>query len=251
MNANMFVEIQLRKLTLSALFIVWSSTTFAAPEGYWPIEAQGVSLPKPEWVLVIPAKRDSMGSIVIWDRDVPWMRQWIVPQSTPNGLRTIAIAGDSEDKRLIEGFHLDEMDTDALQRLASKYKAPAIAIAVSDESDAIAVAGWMPEQAAAWESVQISGSRKETLATIDLLFNGQNETSSEFDVAIVGQRQTGNGSEFKLLLESEQSLDLLYESEGIRVLEYDLESESPSAVITVTDGRHLETVLYSSGVRYR
>lgn len=244
------------RFILSAAILAATSTfASATPEGYWPSEAQGVSLPKPGWVLVVPAKRQSDGTIIVWDRDIPWMKEWVVPHPTPSGLRTIAIAGDSEDKRLIDGTAIDEMGIDALERLASKYKAPAIAVAVSDEVDAIAVAAWMPGHEASWESVPETASRQAALSTIDHLFSGQTQTpglatDGGFDIAIVGQRMTSVGIEYKVMLENERSLELISSTQGLAVLDYDVETESPSAIIRVTDGRDVETVLFSAGVKF-
>ena len=102
-------------------------------EGAWPQDARGGSLRKPAWVLVVPAKRQDDGSLLVWDRNDSWVRQWIVPAKTPKGLRTVAIVGDSEDKRLVAATQIDNMQSSALRQISRKYNAPAIALAVSGE----------------------------------------------------------------------------------------------------------------------
>jgi hypothetical protein len=141
-------------------------------EGSWPQDARGGSLRKPAWVLVVPAKRLEDGTLLVWDRTDTWVRQWIVPEKTPKGLRTVAIVGDSEDKRLIAASQIDNMQSSALKQIARKYNAPAIVLAVSSGDEQV-VAAWLPGYNATWDYT--SGgfdNRKASLETIDRLFSG-------------------------------------------------------------------------------
>ena len=164
----------MKKYLLPLLFALTAFPASAANvEGAWPQEARGGSLRKPAWVLVVPAKRLEDGSLLVWDRQDDWVRQWIVPEKTPKGLRTVAIVGDSEDKRLIAAAQIDNMQSSALRQIARKYNAPAIALAVSSGNEQV-VAAWAPGYNATWDYTAGGlESRKASLETIDELFSGQ------------------------------------------------------------------------------
>jgi hypothetical protein len=132
-------------------------------------------------VLVVPAKRQEDGTLLVWDRNDSWVRQWIVPEKTPKGLRTVAIVGDSEDKRLIAATQIDNMQSSALRQIARKYNAPAIALAVSSGEEQV-VAAWIPGYNATWDYAATGlENRKASLETIDQLFSGhQAVAASDF-----------------------------------------------------------------------
>lgn len=219
----------------------------AAPEGSWPEESRGQPLPKPEWILVVPARRGPDGAVKAWDKEDSWTREWIVPRATPSGTRTVAIVGDSEDRRNIEGWSLDEMDVAALGRLASKYSAPAVAVVVEDDLGAAAVAAWMPQQAATWETAGAGDARNGSLATLDSIFSGGSPSRESFDVAITGQRVDGGRTEYRIELAHPIMEDVLRGVPGLDVIGY-VDAKRPSLIVSVNDGRDIEMVLRSAGI---
>lgn len=234
---------------LAAALLV-SASAAAAPEGMWPDEARGASLPKVDWILVVPAKREADGSLVLWDRSDPWTRSWVVPKPTPHGVRTVAIVGDSEDRRNVDGWSIDSMDIHPLSQLAAKYSAPAIAVAIEDGLGQIAVAGWSPGQSAAWQAVAGS-SREDALAALDDLFSGDVSDDGEFDISITGQRTSEDGwIEYRVEFRHPIVEEVLRGIEGLDVYGY-ADMESPSLIVRPNDGRDVETILRSAGLQLR
>lgn len=222
----------------------------AAPEGMWPQEANGISLPPAEWVLVVPARREADGSVTLWDKEDAWTREWTVPRATPAGTRTVAIVGDSEDRRAIDGWRLDSMDLEVLGKLARKYRAPAVAIAVKDGEGEAAVAGWSEGNGASWRPAGPEGGRNGVLASIDEIFSG-GDGQDNFDVAITGQRFDGRLIEYRI--ETGQPIidEVLAGIPGLEVVGHEYDAESPSTIVRVVDGRDIEAVLRSAGIRVR
>jgi len=244
------------RCTFALLGLLMSmSTAHTAPQGSWPDEASYISLSKKSWVLVIPARRSETGDIVLWDKDDDWLQQWIVPRQTPSGTKTVAITGDADDKRMVLGWHLENMDVNALNKLAGKYKAPAIAVAVKDASQQVAVAGWVSGEGAAWRFVSSSGATRESaLGVIDEIFSGYSEPNeiavAQDKVEITGQRFNDGWTEYRLESFDQPSLERLYSIPGVEVMGT-LDANNPSVIVRVTDGRDIETVLRSAGISYR
>ena len=145
----------------------------------WPSTAQGRPLPRPAWVLVIPARRTSKG-LSIWARDDDWTRAWRVPRLV-GGLRIVTLFGDAEDRRSITADAFDGMIIDSMEIVRRKYDAPAIALAVIDGNEA-AVAGWAPGWPASWEPSDASGdvatSHEAAVRALSALFSGGRGTDS-------------------------------------------------------------------------
>ena len=138
--------------SLMAAVLLGFSTVFAfaaPPEGRWPTYAQGQGLGRPDWVLVVPARRHDDGSVTLWDRSDPWTREWAVP-AIIDGLRIVTLIGDDQDARTLTGRSIDEMITDEMQPLMAKYAAPALALVVRS-SEGVAVAAWRPGYRASWD----------------------------------------------------------------------------------------------------
>lgn len=227
----------------------------AAPQGSWPDEASQISLSKKDWILVVPARRNEIGEIALWDKGDAWMQEWVVPRQTPNGTRTVAITGDAEDKRMILGWHLENMDVNALQKLAGKYKAPAVAIAVEDANKQVAVAGWVAGEGAAWRGIgNAAAARSGTLAALDDIFSGYSDPSEisvvDEKVEITGQRQNDGWTEYRLESFDQASIDRLYNIPGLEVVG-EPTTNNPSVIVRITDGRDIEMVLRSAGISYR
>lgn len=134
-----------------------SAQVAAAP---WPASAQGRALPRPAWVLVIPARRTATGDLVIWDRNDAWTKAWRVPRLV-DGIRMVSLLGDAEDRRSVTADAIDGMIVSSLDVVVRKYGAPAIALAVSDGS-AVAIAGYVPGYSAAWQPAEATSDVQET-----------------------------------------------------------------------------------------
>jgi hypothetical protein len=250
-------NIMLKYLVATAAFLAPLSAN-ATAQGSWPNDFRGGTFSKPAWILVIPVQRQADGSLAIFDRKNPWVREWIVPQPTAQGIRTVTIVGDSEDKRLVSADDIDQMRGSALQRLARKYNAPAVAIAVSDADGTTAVAAWMPGRQATWDT-PIEGEGKQALITaLDAIFTGseravstQSEQIAESRPAarIVAERLNRdiNKMEYRiepLTREAEQLIG------GSPSLQYLGQANGDGSVmeVRVMDGSTIEAILSAAGV---
>jgi len=159
-----------------------------SPAAPWPIQAQGRALPRPDWVLAIPARRQADGSLSIWDRADEWTSAWRVP-AVADGLRVVTLLGDTEDRRTITSAAIDGMMVDDLSKVLRKYGAPAMALVVTDGSS-VAVAGYVPGWQASWESVPWTGdtasTRELSLDAIAGLFDGAGQASPQTDASASG-----------------------------------------------------------------
>lgn len=165
----------LQALAVAALLLANLATSATAQTVPWPNHAQGRALPRPSWVLAIPARRNADGSLTIWDRADEWTRSWRVPQ-TVNGLRIVTLLGDTEDRRSITPDAIDSMLVDQMRPVLSKYGAPALALAVNDGTS-VAVAGYVPGSSAAWDwsgdASSIDEAHASAIGTIAELFSGE------------------------------------------------------------------------------
>lgn len=237
-------------LTLSALFLS-ACACMAAPEGEWPEEALSVSLSKPQWVLVVPAWRNADGSLNPWPKDSAWAKEWVVPRSTPDGLRTVAIVGDSEDVRTVGSETFETMDAASLGWLAGKYKAPAIAVAIEDEGGLASVAGWIQGEGAAWRTADGGSAREASLAAIDEIFSGRSEgEGTGFDVAITGQREAAGRMEYRIEISQDIMADVLRGVPGLDVVGF-ADDGGRSVVVSPRDGQDIEAVLRQAGITVR
>lgn len=247
----------MRKSVISFILVLAPTLVFANARGSWPDEARGGTFTRPAWVLVVPAKRLGDGGLVLWDRTNPWVREWIVPQPTPSGLRTVAIVGDSEDKRLISNADIDNMQSSALERLARKYNAPAVAVAVSSDSGDAVIAAWAPGRRATWDFAEPEGGKKGLLQRLDGIFTGRNSgrdigqvlAASTPSVRIIAQRQdpADGKMEYRLRPSSPEAEQLIA---GSASLSYNGHPADDGSVIEVKieDGREIEAILKDAGV---
>jgi len=229
-------------------------------EGSWPQDARGGSLKRPAWVLVVPAKRQEDGSLLVWDRNDSWVRQWIVPEKTPKGLRTVAIVGDSEDKRLVAAAQIDNMQSSALRQIARKYNAPAIALAVSAGDEQV-VAAWVPGFNATWDYTAGGfESRKASLETIDQLFSGEAVMTSGFgegqeqaaEVSVLAERfnEQTQAMEYRVRAPNIEAENRMLGSSRFVVLG---RSESDESVLEIrmNDNTPIEKALQEAGLKPR
>ena len=221
-------------LVLTALLLIAPHEVSAqsSPAAPWPSAAQGRSLPRPDWVLAIPARRQGDGSLVIWDRNDDWTKVWRVPKAV-DGLRIVTLLGDSEDRKSITPSAIDEMLVDQMRPVMDKYGAPALALIVTD-GQSTAVAGYVPGWTAAWTEVMYADGLAETrsLATdaISAMFSEpftQAPTSAgsvgAVEIQAYRQNPETGGMDYRLVLNGSQD-----------VLQYQLDTIAsfPGTVVT-------------------
>jgi hypothetical protein len=147
------------------------------------------------------------------------------------------------------------MDVNVLNKLAAKYRAAAIAIAIKDKSEQLAVAGWVSGEGAAWRSINShEANREAALGMIDDIFNGYSDPSEgtvqEDTIAITGQRQNAGWTEYRLEYFSPESILKLQSIPGVEIVG-NSDTNRPSVIVRITDGRDIETVLRSAGISYQ
>lgn len=243
---------------LAALLALQASNALALPQGAWPEEARSLPLGRPGWILVVPATRAADGSIRLWDRQDEWLRSWVVPKATPSGIRTVAISGDSEDQKLIHGEQLDNMRVDSLRILARKYGAEAVAVAVRDDEEEVAVAAWRAGAHATWEeAVSEAGSenpRTNALTVIDALFgekaaNHQAEVglpdAGHPQVRVVAERLSADGlrMEYRVEIGADQ-VEALRSSSSVEITRFG----EGTADVLVVDGRAIADIISEVGL---
>lgn len=232
--------------------LLQASTAAALPQGAWPDEARNLPLGRPAWVLVVPASRADDGTIRLWDRQDEWLRSWVVPKATPQGIRTVAISGDSEDQKLVHGEQLDNMRVDSLRLLARKYSAEAVAVVVRDSAEAVAVAAWRVGTHATWEAAgQTDGqdARGAALAVMDSLFSkaAQSETATSSigpAVRVVAERLSTDGVRMEYRIECPPDrISLLEGSSSLQITR----SGDGTVDVLVLDGRDITDILSEVG----
>ena len=248
-------------LIAAACVCVSAVQALAAPHGTWPDQARARPMPRPAWVLVVPAMRLDDGSIKVWSRADDWPQEWVVPKATSSGLRTVAISGDSEDQKLILPQELDNMRMDSLRRMAGKYGAEAVAVAVVDVSGNVAVAAWARGSEATWDEASGEGDpRGAALRLVDGLFGGDTErpatetddaaVASPFDgrVYVVGERQDPSGGPMEYRIEiPDGEADVLRNAVDLTVTR----TGGGTTDVTVAGGRSLLDVLAELGLETR
>jgi hypothetical protein len=172
------------------MFFASAVSQAAAADVPWPVAAQGRALPRPSWILVVTARRTAAGSLVIWDRADEWGRAWRVPR-TVDGLRVVALYGDSEDDGNVTAREIDGMIIDKLEVVRRKYGAPAIALAVLSD-DGAAVAAWVPGYSASWRSAKAGATVDETRETSVQVLSDMMRSGRA--VAVQRAAQAGAGS---------------------------------------------------------
>lgn len=252
------------KLPAAAVLTILAAVpALASPQGSWPEDMRGYSLPKQNWIMILPATRKADGTVSVWNRADPWNRQWIVPKATPSGTRTVAVNGDSEDMRIVSPEQIDNMSVAALSKLAGKYGASAIAVVVLEEPGQVAVAAWAKGNYATWESAVDEGSpRLDALKTIDEIYAGTDRNMAVGDsaaskgrddlrVTIVGQRfDEGAGRMEYRISGSADVLDEIAADPSFEVFARN-EDVPPTVDLSVRDGRDVEQVLSEAGVAVR
>ena len=245
------------RLAAAILLLLAAPPALAAPEGSWPQDMRGYSLPRQDWIMIIPATREQDGSVSVWNRDDPWNRSWRVPRPTPSGTRTVAVNGDSEDMRIVSPGQIDNMSVGALSKLAAKYGASSIAVVVEDDAGDVAVAAWARGNYATWEATPGYGDPREAaLDVLDGIFSGAEpppspEASGDDTVSIVGQRPdaSAGGMEYRITGRP-SALDRIAASTEFRINRRN-DDVPPSVDVTVLDGRDVEEALARAGVRLR
>jgi hypothetical protein len=243
---------------LSLALTLAPSAAFAAAEGNWPESMRGGTFAKPAWILVVPVARQADGTLALFDRKNPWVREWIVPQPTASGIRTVAIVGDSEDKRLISAPEIDEMRSIALGKRARKYNAPAIAVVVSDTDGTSAVAAWMNGRTPTWDTPSDGQGKAALVTALDAIFTGTDRTvgageqgtaSSRPAALIIAERMNRdlNQMEYRISPQSREAEQLIAGSQSLLYLGQAGDDGSVMEV-RIRDGRSIEAILAEVGV---
>ncbi len=175
----------------------------AAP---WPESARGRPLPRPSWVLVIPARRAPDGTLSIWRRDDEWTKAWRAPRLV-RGIRMVSLFGDAEDRRAVTAEAIDGMLVDSLASVMRKYGAPALALAVTD-GQSVALAGYVPGRPASWVPAEVgedaAATRERSVAALSGLFGAAGAavapeaSSAPADVEILALRDADGGFDYRL-----------------------------------------------------
>lgn len=234
----------LRALALVALALLpaphAAASEAAAP---WPESARGRPLPRPSWVLVIPARRAADGSLSIWRRDDEWTKAWRAPRLV-RGIRMVSLFGDSEDRRAVTAEAIDGMLVDSLSSVMRKYGAPALALAVTD-GRSVALAGYVPGRPASWVPAEVGedagATRERSLAALSGLFGaagvagpaGTPEASvAPADVEILALRDADGGFDYRLRVRAsgEAQARRMLATAGLELAE----AEAPGADGTLT-----------------
>lgn len=238
------------------IYCLITTSVSAVPQGGWPQSMRGQYLPTPDWVLIIPARRNEDGAISIWNKNDEWNRNWIVPRKTPSGIKTIAISGDSEDKRLITGDQIDNMSSASLLSMSNKYDAKAIAVVVTDNTGDLAVAAWSAGLDATWqEGLRTDNPRKLALSIIDDIFSG-NSSQYEYwqpsnSVRIIAERLNPVTLKMEYRLEGDREvLVAVKDSEELDVIaEF---TEAPTILdVSLIDDRTIEDALFEMGINLK
>lgn len=222
--------------------ICWATQASALePAAPWPQQAQSRPLPRPSWIMVVPARRLPDGTLTVWDRADPWTKAWRVPR-TIQGLRTVSLLGDTEDRRSITAAAIDGMLVDSLDVVMRKYGAPAIALAVTD-GQSVAMAAWVPGWSASWEPVQVGSSVEETRERALSTLSGMLKTGvarprspdAGAEASIDAFRpKAGGGNEYRVTIRSQTALqDALSALTRIRGASVGVEARDASTATVV------------------
>lgn len=255
-------------LFIGAPAVLTDSAAYAYDEAAapWPERARGRSVPRPEWILVIPASRDDQGRLSVWNRDEDWTKSWRVP-SIEGRTRIVTLMGDSEDLRTITAEAFDGMEIAPIERVMRKYGAPAIALAVEAEESA-AIAVYVPGYAASWNTVEkektATGTHRQAVATIaDMISGGHGavpmtETASAppsdtIDIMAWRPSPDGYGAEFRLeLTGSDNILEAVSSLPAVTMLDYYGSAGKTIATLRYDgEAENFETLLRETGIPVR
>lgn len=221
------------------------------------------------WILVVHAVRNSAGRLVPWDRNDPWSAIWRVPTAL-KGFRVVPVTGDAEDVAQCSGQSLDAFDGRAFRHLATKYRAPAVALVVREGGEA-AIVSWRNGFTTEWSRVAISdpsdsaGTRvavSKALAALVGSGPGEGPQASVVDelrpsrgpdtIRISDWRVgVGGAQEYRAVLSAADADDAIgrLSAEGIEVLSMRDGPAGAEVVLSSPDGGPIETGLRRAGLR--
>lgn len=101
-------------------------------------QTPAIAMDLPDWVLIVPAYEQEGGSLALWANAGQWQQVWSSLANSGQGQRAVGTSvlvagGDGEDTTALSATGLDASSpqlASALEQLAHKYKAPAVALAV-------------------------------------------------------------------------------------------------------------------------
>lgn len=235
------------------LLLLSTVNAFANAEGNWPSDFKSVSLPKTSWILIVPFVRNN--NELIWDKDSEWMKSWIVPKNL-DGIKMVAVSGDSEDRRRINGNDIDNMNLNSLSYLAKKYSAPSIGVVVKDiNSNNGAVALWVSGNGASWDAIYDFKDDKDLklllMESIKNIMSNEkkvNKIELQVSVHIDGVRNKDGITEYLIVSDKQDYIDKISNLKGVEVRGY-VYSGKPSIIISITNNDSIEDTFSSQGVR--
>lgn len=250
----------MKRVTTIIATLAISFSAYASPQGSWPEDMRGYSLPRQPWIMIIPATRNPDGSVSVWNRADAWNREWTVPKATPGGTRTVAVNGDSEDMRIVSPAQIDNMSVSSLSRLAGKYGAQAIAVVVAEEAGDVAVAAWAKGNFATWDTAfaEGEGRREAALAVLDEIFSGNQDSGrpagdgqARDSVSVTGQRFNDAVGRMEYRITGTHAvLDTISRDPSFEITARN-DDVPPSVDLVVVDGRDIGQALREGGYPLR
>lgn len=229
-----------------------------------PVQYSGSS-----WILVVHAVRTPAGRLVPWVRNDPWGAVWRVPTAL-KGFRVVPVTGDAEDVAQVTGQALDAFDGRAFRHLASKYRAPAVALVVREGGEA-AIVSWRNGFTTEWSRMPIAdlsdaaGTRAAVSRALAALVGsgpGEGAQASVDDdarrsrgadtIRISDWRVGAGGSqEYRAVLSAADADDAVgrLAAEGIEVLSMRDGPSGAEVVLSSPDGGPIESGLRRAGMR--
>lgn len=143
-----------------------------------PVSTEGA----PRWVLVVPA-REVAGVLQLWKAEDGWTQAWNRAGSS-SGISTATASGDERDQQLLTAASLQGVDgqlADVLSQLASKYRAPAVAlISLTSDSEPI-----QPNREVGIQVSYMEKDQPELMSAESNLFISQSLLPSVYPAAVL------------------------------------------------------------------
>lgn len=143
-----------------------------------PVSTEGA----PHWVLVVPV-REVAGVLQLWKAEDGWTQAWNRAGSS-SGISTATASGDERDQQLLTAASLQGIDgqlADVLSQLASKYRAPAVAL-ISLTSDSEPV---QPNREVGIQVSYMEKDQMEVMSAESNLFVSQSLLPSVYPAAVL------------------------------------------------------------------
>lgn len=210
---------------------------------------RGSSLGRVPWTLVVEAVRTAKGELIPWHGEGDWARMWRVPGEA-GGTRYIPVEGDAEDREQVKSSEPYSRDSlsHGLSFLASKYRAPAIAVVVREPSS-VAVVGWRNGNFSAWARSALAAgttaedARLEALKLIARTFPAgeKKEVNAARALAkVLAFREVSGGLQYQVVvrgrIDERKLVRLVERAGGLSVAEIVTTSEGFELIVNASPG---------------